>query len=283
MKQALVSFPPWIVLRLIWQCKPLHVFLLSMVTTETKNRIAYIILDRAEKRNALNDEMVAALKSAFNQAYTSDDCKVIVLKAAGEVFSAGADLAYLKQLQKNSYQENLEDSSSLAELFSLIYNGPKVVIAAIQGHAIAGGCGLATVCDFAIADSEAKFGYTEVRIGFIPAIVSYFLLRKIGETKAKELLLTGKLITAQEAVDIGMINRVSNGDLDNAVSTLCTSLIEQCAQDSLKMTKHLVANLYHLSPKEAMKFTSEMNAAARASSDCHKGISAFLSKEKLKW
>jgi len=254
-----------------------------MIAIEIKDRVAYITLDRAAKRNALNDEMVAALKSAFNQAYISEECKVIVLQANGDVFSAGADLAYLKQLQKNTYEENLEDSSSLAELFDLIYSGPKIVIAAIQGHAIAGGCGLATVCDFSIAKSNAKFGYTEVKIGFIPAIVSYFLLRKIGEAKTKELLLTGKLITAEQAQQMGMINTVVEGDLTETVNELSDSLIKNCSQDSLKSTKHLVANLYHLSPKEAMKFTSEMNAKARASLDCKKGINAFLSKEELKW
>lgn len=254
-----------------------------MVIIEIKNRIAFITLNRAEKRNALNDEMVAALKSAFNQAFASEDCKVIVLKAAGEVFSAGADLAYLKQLQANTYDENLEDSSSLAQLFSLIYNGRKVVIAAIQGHAIAGGCGLATVCDLAIADSNAKFGYTEVKIGFIPAIVSYFLLRKIGETKTKELLLTGKLISAQEAVDFGLINHLSEGNLDESVQRLTDTLIKNCSEESLKRTKHLIANLYHLSSENAMQFTSEMNASARGSDDCKRGIAAFLGKEKLEW
>lgn len=254
-----------------------------MINAHTKDRVCYITLSRTEKRNALNDTMVEELKSAFVKAYADTNCKVIVLKADGKVFSAGADLAYLKQLQQNSYQENLEDSSSLAELFYLIYSGPKIVIAAVQGHAIAGGCGLATVCDFCIAESHAKFGYSEVKIGFIPAIVSYFLLRKVGETTAKELLLTGKLISASEAVELGLINTMAKEDLEEKVDQLCKELIENCSSESLKRTKELIANISHLSPNEAMQYASEKNAETRSAEDCKKGINAFLNKEKPKW
>ncbi|HWA36104.1 MAG TPA: enoyl-CoA hydratase/isomerase family protein, partial [Cyclobacteriaceae bacterium] len=159
------------------------------------DRVGYITLNRPEKRNALNQEMVSELEAAFQKASSDDSAKVIVLRARGEAFCAGADLGYLQQLQKYSYEENLADSSHLKELFFLIYTLNKVVIAEVQGAALAGGCGLAAVCDFVFTVPEAKFGYTEVKIGFIPAIVTVFLLRKIGESRAKELLLSGSLIS----------------------------------------------------------------------------------------
>lgn len=254
-----------------------------MIDSQTKNRVCYISLSRAEKRNALNDEMVSALKSAFTNAYANNDCKVIVLQAQGDVFSAGADLGYLQQLQENTFEENVEDSSELASLFKLIYTGPKVVVASVQGHAIAGGCGLATVCDFSFAKSEAKFGYTEVKIGFIPAIVSYFLLRKIGEVKTKEMLLTGKLITANEAKEVGLINYVVEENLEEEVNNFCQELILNCSEQSLAKTKELIANLNDKNVDEAMVYTAQMNAKARATQDCKSGISAFLNKEKIQW
>ncbi len=255
-----------------------------MVKFEVENSVGYITIQRAEKKNALNDELVTHLKAAFLKAYDNLETKVIVLKSEGDVFSAGADLAYLQQLQNNSFEENLADSRSLAQLFRLIYEGPKVVISAIQGHAIAGGCGLATVCDFSYAASNAMFGYTEVKIGFIPAIVSFYVLRKIGEAKAKELLLTGNLINAQEAEKIGLITKVVEANqLATTVENLAKTLVEQCSKQSLQSTKILIAKVQNLNTNDAMLLATEMNATARATDDCKKGINAFLNKEKIIW
>ena len=165
----------------------------NFVNYNCKERVGYITLNRPEKRNALNAQFVTDLKEAFTHAEKDNDCKVIVLKTKGDAFCAGADLAYLKELQSNSYDENLADSTHLMELFQQIYTLPKVVIAQIQGHAIAGGCGLASVCDLAIATTESKFGYSEVKIGFIPAIVSVFLIKQIGVAKAKNYYWSEKL------------------------------------------------------------------------------------------
>lgn len=257
---------------------------MKWVKYRVEGRVGFITLSRPEKKNALNDVLVQELKSGFIKAFSDEHCKVVVLEAEGDVFSAGADLSYLKQLQTNSFQENLEDSRSLAALFELIYEGPKVVIASIQGHAIAGGCGLATVCDLSIASEEASFGYTEVKIGFIPAIVSYFLLRKIGESKTRELLLTGKVISAQLALEIGLINdTVPRSELQSSVLQLANKVIDHCSSMSLASTKKLISGLYNLDLKEAMQFTSKMNAEARSSKDCARGINAFLNKEKITW
>jgi methylglutaconyl-CoA hydratase len=157
---------------------------MSLVLYSVANQTAYLTLNRPEKRNALSPEIITELKNAFDKAEQDASVKVVVLKANGESFCAGADLNYLQQLQNFSYEENLADSQHLKELFLKIYTLKKVVIAQVQGHALAGGCGLATVCDFTFAVPEAKFGYTEVRIGFIPALVAVFLIRKIGEQKA---------------------------------------------------------------------------------------------------
>jgi methylglutaconyl-CoA hydratase len=256
----------------------------EFITTQQQDRILYITLNRPEKRNALSGQLVFELKDALLRAEADIHTKVIVLNAQGTVFSAGADLDYLQQLQHNTFEENLADSSSLAELFNIIYKNKKVIIAQVEGHAIAGGCGLATVCDFTFAVPDASFGYTEVKIGFIPAIVSIFLMRKLGEVKAKELLLTGKLISATEAEKIGLINEVVLADqIADKVFILATQLCEQTSAQSLDMTKQLINAVQEMSIEEALRYTAEMNAKARASDDCKKGIASFLSKEKIKW
>lgn len=257
---------------------------MQFVTYQLKNRIAYISLNRPDKRNALNFQVVSELKQAFWNADNDSHCKVIVLKAEGVAFCAGADLEYLQQLQKNTYDENLADSSHLKELFEQIYTLSKVVIAQIQGHAIAGGSGLATVCDFSFAVPEALFGYTEVKIGFIPAIVKVFLLRKIGEGKAKELLLSGNLISAEEAQKMGLINKVVVSEiLDNTVFEFAEKLCNENSGQSMQLTKQMIAKVQELPLKDALQYAAEMNATARGSKDCKAGISAFLNKEKLSW
>lgn len=257
---------------------------MTFVEYAVKDRICTITLNRPDKRNALNEKVVSELKQAFAQAANDANAKVIVLAAKGSAFCAGADLAYLQQLQQNTYDENLADSNHLKELFRQIYTHPKVVIAKIQGHAIAGGCGLATVCDFSFAVEEAQFGYTEVRIGFIPAIVKVFLLRKIGEGKAKELLLSGDLISADEAKDFGLINKVvKEGELDEAVNEFAKKLVKKNSGQSMQFTKQMIAQVQEMGLEEGLNYAAGQNAKARASEDCKKGIAAFLNKEKPSW
>jgi methylglutaconyl-CoA hydratase len=257
---------------------------MALIEYISNNRIGYITLNRPEKRNALNQEMVNDLSKAFIQAAGDEAVKVIVLRAHGEAFCAGADLGYLQQLQKFTFEENLADSRNLMALYTLIYTLPKVVIAQVEGHALAGGSGLVTVCDFAFAVPEAKFGYTEVRIGFVPAIVSAFLIRKIGEGKARELLLSGRLITADEATQIGMISRsVGKDRIAGEVDAWAQQLISTASGQSLAATKRLIDQVQGLSLTEALDFAAQENAKARATDDCKKGIDAFLNKKDLKW
>lgn len=256
----------------------------TYVDYSCQDRVGYITLNRPEKRNALNEQVVTELKAAFTEASNDEACKVIVLKANGDAFCAGADLAYLQQLQKNSFEENLADSRHLKDLFEQIQTLNKVVIAQVEGHAIAGGCGLATVCDFTYTVPDAKFGYTEVKIGFVPAIVSVFLIRKIGESKAKDLLLTGRLISADEAQSLGLVNKVIDKDeIENYIKEFTAKLCEQTSGDSLGLTKQLIADVAHLSYNEGFDLAAQTNAKARETEDCKRGIAAFLNKEKLTW
>lgn len=257
---------------------------MKYIDYKVQDRIGFITLNRPDKRNALSYELVDELTRCFIQAEQDDSVKVVVLRANGEAFCAGADLAYLQDLQKFSYEQNFDDSNHLRKLFQKIYTLKKVVIAQVQGHALAGGCGLATVCDFTIAVAEAKFGYTEVKIGFVPAIVMIFLIRKIGEGKARQLLLSGDLITSSEALQYGLISRVVAKDiLEEQTSALAMHLIKSNSYASMAMTKQLMAEIQTMKLDEALTFASEMNAKARSTDDCKKGIAAFLNKEKIAW
>jgi len=257
---------------------------MNWVSFEVRNRIAYITINRAEKRNALSPELVAELTQSFENAKADTTVKVVVLKAAGEVFSAGADLAYLQQLQTNSFEDNIQDSESLKNLFYTIYSLPKTVIAQVEGHAIAGGCGLASICDIVFAVPEAQFGYTEVKIGFIPALVACFLVRKLGEGRTKELLLSGKLISAETAKAYGLINFVTEkSQIANEVEQYALALATETSAQSVSTTKNLIHQVQQLSLEESLDLAVKLNAEARGTADCKKGIAAFLNKEKLSW
>jgi len=249
-----------------------------------ENRVGFITLCRSEKRNALNNEFVKQLTNEFDNAIEDTNCKVIVLEAEGTVFCGGADLQYLQNLQNNTFEENVSDSEQLMLLFKKIYLSPKLVIANIQGHAIAGGCGLATVCDISVASENAKFGYPEVNIGFVPAIVSVFLLKKVGETIAKDLLLTGRKIDAKEAQKIGLITKaVKEDELKQYVLNLANISCNKNSSQSVLITKELIHKIQNLNIEEGLKEAVLFNANARKTEDFKKGISSFLNNEKLTW
>lgn len=257
---------------------------MSVVLYEVKERVAYITLNRPEKRNALNKEVTSELLSAFNRAEADLEVKVIVLRSTGEAFCAGADLAYLQQLQKFSFDENLHDSLQLKSLFEKIYLLTKPVIAQVQGHALAGGCGLATVCDFVFAVPESKFGYTEVKIGFVPALVMVFLMRKIGEQRARYLLLSGELLLAEEAMHAGLINFcVEKSKLEQTVTDFAQRLIKNNSSQSMQRIKQMMNAIQSMSLEEALVYASRQNAEARSTKDCRKGIHSFLNKERISW
>jgi methylglutaconyl-CoA hydratase len=246
--------------------------------------VGYITLNRPEKRNALSYEMVSEIKLAFMNAEADKECKVIVIKGSGEAFCAGADLAYLQQLQTNTFDENLADSRHLMELFQFIYHSNKVVISQINGPALAGGCGLASVCDFSFATPESTFGYTEVKIGFVPAIVMVFLVRKVAEKNAREMLLTGDVFKADKALQYGLINYIIEPEeLDDVVFKFAQKLCKQTSMQSVELIKEMLANVQSMDVNEALEYAAQTNAKARATDDCKRGIAAFLNKEKLSW
>ena len=256
----------------------------NLVLYSVADRIATISLNRPEKKNAFNPELVTALTAALLQASDDEEVKLIVLKAVGDVFSAGADLAYLQQLQENSHEENVADSENLKTLFTTIYYLPKVVIAQVEGHAIAGGCGLATVCDITFAVPEAKFGYTEVKLGFVPAIVSCFLIRKTSETIAKKILLSGDLFSAEEALAYNLITYVTNREeIDLKVSEFAKRLCDSASGNSLMVTKQLIGQTTNPGLERSLALAVKINARVRESEDFKKGVAAFISKEQIKW
>lgn len=251
---------------------------------EVENRIATITLNRPEKRNALNPSLIKALTENFILAEEDDKVKVVVLKANGGSFSAGADLEYLQQLQNNSFEENVADSNLLKKLFTTIYYLPKIVIAQVEGHAIAGGCGLATICDFVYATPESKFGYTEVKIGFVPAIVSCFLMQKVNETIAKEILLTGKVFSATEALNYNLINFVTNStEINLTVKEFALSLCRESSGNSLMITKQLIGQTVNPLLEKKLETAVQINARVRESNDFKRGIASFLNKEQINW
>lgn len=256
----------------------------DLVLYEVKDRVGYVTLNRPEKKNALSYELVDALKHTLKLAEEDEACKVIVLKANGDAFCSGADLASLQKLQTNTYEENLADSTHLMVLFKQIYEGKKVIISLVQGAAFAGGCGLASVTDFCFASNTARFAYTEVKIGFIPAIVMVFLLRKIGETQAKKLLLTGDVIDSETALQMGLISHVYDDTIiEEEVHAFATKLCRHNSAQSMQLTKQMIAEVPNMQLDEALNYAAANNAKARASQDCKKGIHAFLNKERLSW
>ncbi|AZQ60978.1 enoyl-CoA hydratase/isomerase family protein [Flammeovirga pectinis] len=256
----------------------------SLLIFIKKQRIAYITLNRPEKRNALNADLVAELSKVLNEIENDTEVSAVVLKGAGKAFCAGADLQYIQNLQNFSFEENVNDSNALKELFYKIYTFPKIIIASVHGAAIAGGCGLATLCDFSFAANNTKFCYSEVKIGFIPAIVSIFLARKIGEGKAKQLLLSAQTITADKALEYGLINGITTeANLEEEVESFALKLISETSLEAKMNTKKLLNSTWHLPIEEALNIAVKENAKARESADCKKGISSFLNKEKISW
>jgi len=257
---------------------------MEFVLTRNRGKIFEIILNRFEKRNALNSLFIQELTIAFLEADKDPEVRVIILKAQGKVFSAGADLEYLQQLQNNTYEANLEDSTQLKNLFKFIYLQKKLVIAQVEGHAIAGGCGLVTVCDFVFSVPEAMYGYTEVKIGFIPAVVSYFLIRKVGEAKARELLLTGKLVSAEYMEKIGIVNEVIDAEkIEEYVLAFAEKLSIETSANSIAATRAMIAEIQTYRPFDAMNYAAELNARVRMHDDCKRGIAAFLDKGEVNW
>lgn len=237
-----------------------------------------LTLNRPEKRNALNDSLINALKDVIRDSDSEDEMRAIVIRGAGKDFCSGADLSALQKIATASYEENLEDAKSLAELFSLIRNAKVPVIAAVHGRALAGGCGLATGCDIVLATETARFGYPEVKIGFVPAIVMAILRRNLGEKLSFELVTQGFEFSAQEAKALGLVNRLfPEGDFENAVLEYA-SVYSKISRSAVQLSKSLLYRMDGMIFSDALLAGAEVNAEARMTEDCKKGIAGFLGR-----
>jgi methylglutaconyl-CoA hydratase len=245
-------------------------------------RVATITLDRPEKRNAISFDLIDDLLRALDDVAKSEAI-VLIVTGAGKAFCSGMDLDNLKSLLGRSADQNLQDSQTMVQLFRSLYEFPKVTIAAVNGPAIAGGTGLALLCDFTLAVPEAKFGYTEVRIGFVPAIVSTFLLRQVGEKQARDLLLTGRLFGAEEASHMGLISEIVPAEnLMTRARELATLLMEN-SPSSLRATKQLLTDHARAAIEDQIEAAVRENAAIRTTADFREGIASFLEKRKPVW
>jgi methylglutaconyl-CoA hydratase len=244
--------------------------------------IATITLNRPEKRNAISFELIDDLLRGLKEVESSDAI-VLILTGAGKAFSSGMDLDNLKVLIGRSPGQNLEDSQTMVRLFRSLYEFPKVTIAAVNGPAIAGGTGLALLCDFTLAVPEAKFGYTEVRIGFVPAIVSTFLLRQVGEKQARDLLLTGRIIDAEEAARMGLIKEIVAPENLLARAGQLAALLLENSPASLRATKQLLNQHARAELDRQIEAAVRENAAVRTTADFREGVTSFLEKRKPVW
>jgi len=251
---------------------------------EPEGDLATLTFSRPEKRNAISSEMIADLMAALDETERSH-ARVVILTGAGKAFSSGMDLEALKAMATETPSADAvrESSRTMARMFRRIYEFPKPLIAAVNGPAIAGGCGIATLCDFTLAAPDAKFGYTEVRIGFIPAIVSVFLIRQIGEKRARDLLLTGRIVGAEEARTLGLVNEIVPADkLMDRARELAAQLIEN-SPISLTYTKRLLRERSATELDRELELAIEENARIRSTGDFREGLSAFLEKRKPVW
>jgi methylglutaconyl-CoA hydratase len=249
---------------------------------EFTGEIALITLSRPEKRNAISPEMITEFLAAFTEVEESL-ARVLILTGTGKDFCSGMDLEALKALAEQSPEEQRADADRLAALFQRIWSFPKPTIAAVNGHALAGGCGLATLCDITISVPEAKFGYPEVRIGFLPAVVSIFLVRQIGEKQARNLLLTGMVIEAPEAHRLGLVSQiVPEKELMIAAQILAANLLE-CSPVSQLMTKKLLHDFAAPEIARELALAAAASTQIRTTEDFREGLASFLEKRPPHW
>jgi len=249
-----------------------------MILYSVDDGVARITLNRPEKKNALNDELIAAIKQGLKHAAGDESVRVVVISGSGTDFCSGADLWALQKIAQASVSDNADDARSLLELFLQIRRIRVPVIAAVTGRALAGGCGLATACDLVIATESARFGYPEVKIGFVPAIVMAFLRRNVSEKRAFEIATHGFEFSAAEAERLGLVNHVlPDESFDEGVAKFA-AFYENVSRSAVVLSKKLLYDMDGLSFDDAMEAGAKANAEARMSEDCKKGIAKFLNR-----
>lgn len=252
------------------------------VLVDERAGVLTITLNRPERKNALTPEMQDELIAALNAASTGS-CRVIVLRGAGDAFCAGLDLSSLQSMAGRSAGEHAADAERIGRMFRTLYDLDKPTIAVVQGPAIAGGTGLATICDFTLAAPEARFGYTEVRIGFVPAMVSAYLTLQLGDKRGRDLLLSARLFGAEEAYRLGLVTEVVPAEsLSSRTEELSATLMKN-SPEALRATKRLLAAQNKPWLELALDASMQANAEARQTADFKEGISAFLEKRRPGW
>src|SRR6266568_2074609 len=249
---------------------------------EITGEIGTLTLNRPEKRNAISTQMIEDLLGALGEAERSP-ARAVIVTGAGKAFCSGMDLDTLSAIAKQSPEQNLADSRRMARMFRALWTFPKPLIAAVNGAAIAGGCGIATLCDFTLAVPDAKFGYTEVKIGFLPALVSVFLIRQIGEKRTRDLLLTGRIIEAAEAKELGLVNEIVPAENLLARSKELADLLIAASPASLSRAKRLMTSAAAASVDADLERAILENARIRRTPDFKEGLASFLEKRKPVW
>lgn len=256
---------------------------LERLELETDRGVAHLWLNRPEVRNAFDGLMVTELRKVFDELGADDAVRVIVLGGRGKVFSAGADLEWMKAVAEFGREDNIRDARALAELFLTISRSPKPVVGRVQGAALGGGAGLVAACDIAVAALGTRFGFTEVRLGLVPAVISPYVIGRIGESATRELFLTGERFDAEKACEIGLVRAaVPEADLDAAVDSRIGELL-LAGPHAIAEAKALIREVSGRHPEDVQKETVERIAAIRASEEGQEGLRAFLEKRKPRW
>jgi methylglutaconyl-CoA hydratase len=255
---------------------------MAMVRVEDAGGVRTITMNRPERRNALVPAMMDELAAAFDSAESSG-ARVVVLQGEGESFCAGLDLAVLHEMAGYTKAQHSEEAERVAKMFRAVWECDLPTIAAVKRTAIAGGAGLAMLCDFTLAGPEALFGFTEARIGFIPALVGAYLSELIGDKATRGLLLSATLFNAEQAFQLGLVNEVvPQGGLADRVANVAMELLRN-SPESLRATKRLLRAQHAESLDRALKLAMEANAASRETADFREGVTAFVEKRKPKW
>ncbi|HWI16793.1 MAG TPA: enoyl-CoA hydratase-related protein [Vicinamibacterales bacterium] len=253
------------------------------LTVERHGGVERVTLNRPDVRNAFNEHVIADLTGWATRAHADASLRVVVIGGAGKVFSAGADAAWMAKMAAYSHDDNLQDARKAAEMFLAINTIPAIVIGRIQGAALGGGSGLAAVCDIVVTESDALFGFTETKLGILPAMISPYVLQKIGASAARDLFLTGRRFDAAKAKEIGLVHEVvAPGQLDEAVERYVTESLS-AAPTAVARAKRLIPNVLGKSPADVVGITAEAIAAQRVSPEGQEGLKAFLEKRKPGW
>lgn len=253
------------------------------IVVDELDGVRTVMLNRPERRNAMTPEMREELIAAMEEAGAARSCRVVLFTGAGEAFCSGLDLTHLQGMATRGAEEHRRDAERIARLFRTLYELPKPTIAAVQGPAIAGGTGLATICDFTLAIAGAKFGYTEARIGFVPALVSAFLVLQVGDKRARDLLLTGRLFEAAEAVKLGLVTEIVAAEELMPRALALGKVLAANSPTSMAATKRLLADQNRVWLDEAIAQAMKTNAESRETADFLEGVTAFLEKRRPVW